>query len=396
MDEGALRAEQAAFSAQREALDAHFGKFYEGSAGELNAIIRSALYTMKWFNVVATGCMVLALLFVTRLALRLLRPLQRVVEAAGLVAAGNLDPRLPHGEVDDEIGALIRAFRGLTAALRSQADAVDAVARGDLTRAVKVLGPADRLGAATATMTQNLRSIVSQLSAASDDATRSSAVLGQAGAVLGRSTAHASTEAASLSRVTELSVAASRKLSADAATVAEGSRTAQVRAAGAEATMSRLETSSKEIGRIIKLIATIAEQTNTLALNASVEAARAGAAGRGFAVVAAEVKNLAKQTAEAAGQVRQRVVAVQADSDAASVTLREAVVAIDGIVDVAGRIAKDCAGQAVMMTEIEKSARQLTATTEEARTATGLTAEASTRIASVSTGLSASMAQFRV
>jgi methyl-accepting chemotaxis protein len=76
-------------------------------------------------------------------------------------------------------------------------------------------------------------------------------------------------------------------------------------------TFADLRTSSDKIGDVLELIKDVAEQTNLLALNATIEAARAGDAGKGFAVVASEVKQLAKQTAAAAHEVKERMSAIQ-------------------------------------------------------------------------------------
>jgi methyl-accepting chemotaxis protein len=87
--------------------------------------------------------------------------------------------------------------------------------------------------------------------------------------------------------------------------------------------MRRLDGSSSEIGEVLRLIQTIAEQTNLLALNATIEAARAGEAGKGFAVVANEVKELAKQTADATESIGAKVVSMQQDTSAAVTSIKQ-------------------------------------------------------------------------
>ncbi|MGD1887982.1 MAG: methyl-accepting chemotaxis protein [Cohaesibacteraceae bacterium] len=113
---------------------------------------------------------------------------------------------------------------------------------------------------------------------------------------------------------------------ADISSRLDGSRERSEKgAAEAEAAMTTVQSlveRAEAIHRVIELISAIAEQTNLLALNATIEAARAGEAGKGFAVVASEVKNLAEQTSKATEEISGQIAGIQEASNGAADGLR--------------------------------------------------------------------------
>src|SRR5260221_3547774 len=99
----------------------------------------------------------------------------------------------------------------------------------------------------------------------------------------------------------------------------------------ASANVDRLRESSAAIGNVVNLIAQIARQTTLLALNSTIEAARAGAAGRGFAVVATEVKALAVQTQGATEEITKKIEALQRDAAGSADAVHRIAQAIEAI-----------------------------------------------------------------
>ena len=156
----------------------------------------------------------------------------------------------------------------------------------------------------------------------------------------------------------------------------------------AVAAMTRIETSSREIGQIISVIDEIAFQTNLLALNAGVEAARAGDAGRGFAVVASEVRALAQRSASAAKEIKTLISTASVEvtggvglitrTDQMLTRIASQVGHIDGLV---GEIAASAQEQASALGQVAKAVNQMDQVTQRDAAMVGQSTVASHRMA---------------
>jgi methyl-accepting chemotaxis protein len=120
-------------------------------------------------------------------------------------------------------------------------------------------------------------------------------------------------------------------------------------------TITKLGESSDEIGKVIKVITSIAQQTNLLALNATIEAARAGEAGKGFAVVANEVKELAKETAKATEDISQKIEAIRTDTKDSVEAIAQISTIINQINDISNTIASAVEEQTATTNEMTRN-----------------------------------------
>ena len=126
-----------------------------------------------------------------------------------------------------------------------------------------------------------------------------------------------------------------------------------------------LSDTADTIGTVVELIKRIAEQTNLLALNATIEAARAGEAGKGFAVVASEVKNLANQTARSTDEIAQQVDAVQKTSGQVAGAIKKVTETIGDMGAIAAAIAAAVEQQSASTREISRTIGQSAETSRE-------------------------------
>ena len=155
-----------------------------------------------------------------------------------------------------------------------------------------------------------------------------------------------------------------QSIAANANEAAKVASSAVSAAQAANTTVAKLGQSGAEIGIVIKVITSIAQQTNLLALNATIEAARAGEAGKGFAVVANEVKELAKQTAQATEDISRKINAIQLDT-------KDAVAAIGTVSGVINQINNISATIAAAVEEQSATTNEMTRNASEAADGAG-------------------------
>jgi methyl-accepting chemotaxis protein len=313
-------------------------------------------------------------------------PLRKMTEASTRIAVGDIDQAIDHRS-QDEIGVLADGFRGLVDYIKGVAGAADALSAGDLTAAVTPRSGKDVLAQnfqrAFTSLAGAIRHMAGSAATTSAASEELSATAGQLGANAEETSAQAgavSAAAEQVSKNVETVAAGTEEMSASVSEIArsahEAARVAAVAVRLTEttnATVARLGESGVEIGKVIKVITSIAEQTKLLALNATIEAARAGQAGQGFAVVANEVKELAKETARATEDIRPRIEAIQADTRGAVEAIGQIRTVITQVNDISTAIASAVEEQTVTTSEISRNVSEAAqATAEIARNITGV------------------------
>lgn len=297
---------------------------------------RQAEQAYLFFIAVGLSSTLIAIILIILIDKAIAKPLQEITAAAEILAEGELEVELKGGQRLDEVGQLSRSFQTLVSSLSSLSEGAYRVADGDLTRPVEPRSKKDRLGIAFSVMLKNMTEATTQLTDAVN-------VVGSVCHHISSSVAQSAAGAAQTSSSVVETVATLEELRQTSQLSNEGAKqvsvsaqiTAEVSVKGRQAIettiermqnireqmdmiagkMSQLRQKLNNAVEITSTVENIAHQSRVLAVNASIEAAKAGDQGKGFSVVAQEVERMANQSRLATIQIRKILDDIQKATD---------------------------------------------------------------------------------
>ena len=278
----------------------------------------------------------------------IIRPLRQSSSYINTIAAGDLTGKIVTTGTD-EFGQMVANIDNMSAELRKM---IGSVTSSSLT----LHQASNSLGDASLDISKGTRELNERSSSVATAAEEMSSNMNSVAAA----TEEASTNIALVAQSTEDMSSTIREIAKNT----EQTQTITARAvAQAETTMTHVDElgeAAKKISAVTETITEISEQTNLLALNATIEAARAGEAGKGFAVVANEIKDLARQTAEATLEIKNRIDGIQNRTNSTVNEIQEISKVIAEINDIVVMVASAVEEQNVTTSQIAENIAQAT------------------------------------
>ncbi len=356
--------------------------------------VKSTHVLLGAITLVAIVCGIIVALLISR---QIVYPLREAVKTAQRIANGDLTVDI-HSARGDELGVLLRALDTMNASLRG---------------VISQIGSGSQQLAASASQLASITNSTREgIDSQRNETDMVATAMNEIAATV-QEVARNSEQAASAAKGADHEVTSVLALSQQAIRQIE----AMASGVGVSAeSLGRLQQECGRIGAILDVIKAVAEQTNLLALNAAIEAARAGEAGRGFAVVADEVRNLAQRTQASSSEIEQLIIKLQqianestgmmqtnlAQTNASVSGVRDTGMALEHITrqvsniqQMSELIATAAEEQAAVTEEINQSVTRVRETAEESATASAEISAASTELSHLSQQLHGMVGHFR-
>ena len=319
---------------------------------------------------------------------RIVGALSPVVERLQSIASGDLSgAALPEKlrSRTDEFGELASASQTMSDNLRRLLGGISSGAHTLASAATELSAISRQTASGTASMADRAHSVAAAAEQASSNTLSIAAGMEQS-----------SSNLSSVASATEQMSATVGDISANTGKARAISEQASGQAQTITDQMQRLGQAAQEIGHVTETITNISAQTNLLALNATIEAARAGSAGKGFAVVANEIKELARQTAEATEDIKARIAGIQGSTGSAISDIGQITAVIRDVGGIVASIAAAIEEQATVTRDVAGNIAQASVGVQEANERVSQTAEVSRSIARDIAGVNAAVTDIRL